>query len=102
MIFFDDQADQVQVSVQPIHVPHHFVRTGRQHLASAQRQPHRVALTFALLQPEWAALVLALTQCQAQLAVAEAGRLKLLSPQQQLGIALTEPVAAQAEGQLVG
>ena len=50
--FLDQQADQVDIGGQAIHVLRHFIRAGSEHMAAMQRQPHRIAGARAVLQPQ--------------------------------------------------
>ncbi len=66
VILFDDQADQVHVGGQAIHVLGYFVRARRHDVATVEGEPDRIAAAIALLQPERTALVIFSVQCQAE------------------------------------
>ena len=50
--FLDQQADQIDIGGQAIHVLRHFIRAGSEHMAAMQRQPDRIAGARAVLQPQ--------------------------------------------------
>lgn len=98
-VFFDQQAHQVDVGGQPVHVLRHLIRPGGQHVAAVERQPHRVAAPAIDLEPDRPAAVFAGVHLQAQQAL---GGLPLhgqgAPTQVQHGVGLAQPAHAEAPG----
>ncbi len=103
VVFLDDQADQIDIGGEVIHVARHLVWLGGEYLAATCREPDRIAALAVVLEPQRAAADLVGGQGQTQLIAVAADLLggQRLAAQLQVHVGTGQAAGIQAPAQRV-